>query len=113
METAELKRESINARLEEGFLDATTLMEYLIKQGVPMRTGHETVGTLVALCEKKDCRLADLSLEEFQQACDLVQENVFDSLGVQNAVNAFVTEGSGAPEQVKTQLAFWKEKLSE
>ena len=42
-----------------------------------------------------------------------MQENVFDSLGVQNAVNAFVTEGSGAPEQVKTQLAFWKDKLSE
>lgn len=113
VETAELKRDSISARLEEGFLDATTLMEYLIKQGVPMRTGHETVGTLVALCEKKGCRLADLSLEEFQQACDLVKENVFDSLGVQNAVNAFVTEGSGAPEQVKTQLAFWKDKLSE
>ena len=41
------------ARLDEGFLDATTLMEYLIKQGVPQRTGHEIVGRLVGLCESK------------------------------------------------------------
>ena len=64
--SARLKVETINARLEEGFLDATTLMEYLISRGVPMRTGHEVVGKLVRLCESKNCRLADLTLVELQ-----------------------------------------------
>jgi len=112
VETAELKRASITARLEEGFLDATTLMEYLIKQGVPMRTGHETVGALVALCEQENCRLAELTLAQLQQACPHIKEDVYQSLGVQNAVRAFVTEGSGAPDQVKQQLEFWKQKLA-
>ncbi len=65
---AVLQRERIAARLEEGFLDATTLMEYLIKKGVPMRSAHETVGKLVAQCESKKCRLADLALADLQAA---------------------------------------------
>jgi argininosuccinate lyase len=64
-----LKRESINARLEDGFLDATTLMEAFIKAGVPMRTAHEAVGTLVRTCEGKRCRLADLPNAEFEKYC--------------------------------------------
>src|SRR5207302_4222320 len=34
---AKLRREAIAARLEAGHLDATTLMEFLVAQGVPMR----------------------------------------------------------------------------
>ncbi|HEX8201758.1 MAG TPA: argininosuccinate lyase, partial [Isosphaeraceae bacterium] len=49
---ATLRADRIAARLEEGFLDATTLMEYLIKKGIPQRTGHEIVGRLVGLCER-------------------------------------------------------------
>jgi argininosuccinate lyase len=44
------RKEVIAARLEDGFLDATTLMEYLVAQGVPMRSAHEAVGKLVRLC---------------------------------------------------------------
>ncbi|GIS57999.1 MAG: hypothetical protein CM1200mP2_02240 [Planctomycetaceae bacterium] len=51
VDTARLNTDSITARLEEGFLDATALMEYLIRQQIPMRTAHETVGRLVARCE--------------------------------------------------------------
>src|SRR5437667_5383394 len=46
-----LRREVIAARLEDGYLDATTLMEFFIGRGVPMRTAHEAVGKLVRLCE--------------------------------------------------------------
>lgn len=51
---AELQLDKIEARIEDGFLDATALMEYMIKKGVPMRTGHETVGRLASHCERED-----------------------------------------------------------
>src|SRR5262249_33280751 len=54
------RRDVIAARLEDGFLDATTLMEFLVAQGVPLRASHEVVGKLVRLCEERRCRLADL-----------------------------------------------------
>ncbi|WP_152050830.1 argininosuccinate lyase [Tautonia marina] len=109
---ARLNRERIASRLDEGFLDATTLMEYLILKGVPQRTGHEVVGKLVSLCESRSCRLADLSLADFQAACPAIAEDVVHSLGVANAVKAFRSYGSTAPDQVQSQLAEWRTRLS-
>jgi argininosuccinate lyase len=108
---AELQTARINARLEEGFLDATALMEYLIKLGVPMRTGHETVGRLVAICEKKNCSLGQLPLAEMQSVCQQIGPDVSQVLGTANAVAALQSYGSGGKTQVADQLARWKEKL--
>jgi len=42
----------ITAGLDEGFLDATSLAEYLVGKGVSFRQAHGIVGSLVAHCEK-------------------------------------------------------------
>ena len=109
---AALNVERINARLEEGFLDATALMEYLIQRGVPMRTAHETVGRLVALCDQRGCRLADLSLDDFRQSCPAVGDDVQSVLGVRNAVAALRSFGSGGRQPVEEQLAKWQVRLN-
>ncbi|MBS0266653.1 MAG: argininosuccinate lyase [Planctomycetes bacterium] len=109
---AALQTDRIAARLEEGFLDATTLMEYLIKKGVPMRTAHETVGKLVALCDGKKCRLAELSLSELQTACSQIQADVSQVLGAHNAVAALKSYGSGGRAAVAQQLELWKQKFA-
>lgn len=108
---AELQRDRIAARLEEGFLDATMLMEYLIGKGVPMRTAHETVGKLVALCDSRKCRLSDLPLSDLQSACDRIAADVSKVLGTANAVAALRSFGSGGHQPVLAQIQFWKEKL--
>ncbi|WP_010581807.1 argininosuccinate lyase [Schlesneria paludicola] len=108
---AKLQLESINARLEEGFLDATTLMEYLISRGVPMRTGHEVVGKLVRLCESKGCKLAELSLPELQVACDKIEADVSNYVGVRNVVARLSSFGSGGRNPVLERVASWKSRL--
>ena len=108
---AKLQVETINARLEEGFLDATTLMEYLIGRGVPMRTGHEVVGKLVRTCESKRCKLADLTLLELQQACDKIEADVSNFIGVRNVVSRLSSFGSGGRSPVLQQVAVWRERL--
>jgi len=110
---AELQVETIEEGLEEGFLDATTLMEYLIRQGVPMRTAHETVGKLVGLCDRRNCRLIDLSLADFQGICGQIQEDVREYLGARNAVAAFRSYGSTGRQSVEDQLRRWQGRLSE
>jgi argininosuccinate lyase len=111
VEGARLREEVIASRLEEGFLDATTLMEYLIRLGIPQRTGHAIVGKLVADCERRRCRLADLSDADFAAADPRIGPDVRGALGVANAVNAFVSYGSTAPAEVDRQLASWRERL--
>src|SRR5262249_20361362 len=53
---ARFRPDKIKARLDEGFLDATTLMEFLVTQEIPLRAAHEMVGKLVRLCEERRCR---------------------------------------------------------
>jgi len=109
---ARLKRDRIAERLEDGFLDATTLMEMLIAEGVPMRTAHEAVGALVKECEARDCRLADLSADRFDKVLPGKGGTIGRVLGVNNAVKAFRSYGSTAPDQVEKQLAEWKARLA-
>jgi argininosuccinate lyase len=111
VEGAALRTDRIAERLEEGFLDATTLMEYLIRKGIPQRTGHEVVGKLVALCERKSCCLGDLSREDFAAAHPAIGDDVAGALGVANAVKAFRSFGSTAPGEVEKQLAAWRSRL--
>ncbi len=108
---ASLRADRIAARLDEGYLDATTLMEELIRRGVPQRTGHEVVGHLVSLAETKRVRLVDLSDDDFRKAHAKLDPSVRQTLGVANAVKAFRSYGSTAPEEVAKQLAGWKERL--
>ncbi len=105
------RKEQIEARLEDGFLDATTLMEHLIVQGVPMRSAHEAVGRLVRLCEERRCRLADLPPEEFEAVRAGLGSGVYKVLGVRNALATFRSIGSTAPVEVAKMLVRWRERL--
>jgi argininosuccinate lyase len=110
---AELKREAIAERLERGYLDATTLMEYMIRRGLPQRTAHHLVGQLVARAMQRDVRLADLSLDEVREVHAELDESIYQVLGVENAVRAFVSYGSTAPDEVQKQIARWSTKLND
>ncbi len=106
-----LRRESIAARLEDGYLDATTLMEHLVTRGVPMRAAHEAVGKLVRLGEERRCRLAELPAEVYESVHPGLAPGVYKVLGVANALAAFRGAGSTAPAEVEKQLAAWKQRL--
>jgi len=108
---AELNRSAIAERLDRGHLDATTLMEHLIRGGVPQRTAHGLVGRLVRTALDRGVRLADLSLDDFRQAHPDLDESVYDVLGPEKAVAAMQSFGSTGPEQVKEQVQRWKERL--
>jgi argininosuccinate lyase len=102
---------TIAARLEDGFLDATTLMEFLVAQGTPMRTAHEAVGQLVRLCEERRCRLADLPSEVYESIRPGLSSGVYKVLGVTNALAAFRSTGSTAPAEVDQQIKRWQALL--
>jgi argininosuccinate lyase len=106
-----LRREVIAARLDQGFLDATTLMEFLIQQGVPMRSAHEAVGQLVRAAEAHTGRLADLPAAAFEAVRPGLSALVYDILGIDRAIAAFVSAGSTGPASVAEQLHFWQTEL--
>jgi argininosuccinate lyase len=109
---AELNRAAIDERLDRGHLDATTLMEYLVRQGVPLRTAHEMTGKLVRTAIERGVRLSDLSVADFQAVHASLDDNVYKVLGVKNAVQAFVSYGSTAPAEVNRQITAWEKRVA-
>ena len=106
------RRDAIASRIDAGYLDATTLMEFFVKQGVPLRSAHEAVGRLVRQCEERGCKLGDLPGEAFDAIQPGLSAKVHGVLGVHNALAAFQSVGSTAPAEVANQLEAWKKRLA-
>lgn len=104
-------QDRIKKALPAGYLDATTLADYLVKKGMPFRTSHDIVGRAVALCVAKNCQLQNLSLDDFQTLSPVFENDVYEFLGVENAVKKFGSYGSTGSECVATQLDYWVTKL--
>ena len=106
-------RERIAASIDLGHLDATSLMEALIADGVPQRTAHETVGRLVRLAMTQGVRLAELADEECRHEFTGWKPAYRAALGARHAVDRMQSAGSTAPAAVADQLASWKQRLSD
>jgi argininosuccinate lyase len=109
--SAELNRNSIEKRLETGYLDATTLMEELIRRGTPQRTAHHLVGRLVRTAMETGIALADLTEQQFAAIDPDLDPSLTRILGVRNAIKAFITDGSTAPDRVAERVRHWQDKL--
>jgi argininosuccinate lyase len=107
----EMNRQAIAERLDRGHLDATTLMEELIRRGLPQRTAHEIVGRLVRKALDRGVRLSDLAASEFEEAHPALDKSIKDVLGVERAIARFASFGSTAPAEVERQISAWREKL--
>ena len=118
--TTKFNEERIKQGLDRGFLDATSLAEYLVTNGVPFRTSHQVVGKLVQTCRDKGYeKLSLLKLEDFNAACEasgqqaVCENDVYDWLGPENVVKRYQTAGNAGLSGFKEQLAAWKQRLGE
>jgi argininosuccinate lyase len=117
--SASYVKENIEPTLERGFLDATSLAEYFVTKGIPFRTAHTIVGTLVARCEKEGkTSLAQLSLETFVETVKThglqsvgLGAELFDALGARNVVKRYQSAGAAGGKPFDEQLASWKKRL--
>jgi len=108
---AELQRDRIAGSIEAGYLDATTLMEHMIRQGMPQRRAHHLVGAIVGEAMQRQVTLAELPLDVLQSHAPELDASVANVLGSRNAIEAFTSEGSTAPVRVREQIQQWKERL--
>jgi argininosuccinate lyase len=110
---SQLQPAAIKLRLDQGYLDATALMEAIMQMGMPQRTAHHKVGALVALAKSKAVTLGELTDEDFSSVePSFVGEALRKRLGVEGAVASYQSLGSSRPELVRAQVAAWKQKLA-
>jgi argininosuccinate lyase len=116
--SASYDKERIEPTLDRGFLDATSLAEYLVTKGIPFRTAHHIVGTLVARCEKDGKHaLSQLSVEQFNEVIATksdvrIDAEVYECLGARNVVKRYQSAGAAGGKPFEDQLAAWKKRLN-
>jgi argininosuccinate lyase len=110
--TAEFNPERIAERLDDGFSDATVFAEYLVQKGIPFRTAHQIVGTLVRVCEAEGSRaLSRLSLQQMHELCPKIQNDVYEYLSTRQVLQRYRSHGAGGHASLKTQLGKWAKVL--
>lgn len=108
VEQTELQQEVISAKLDQGYLDATALMEGLILRGMPQRTAHHKVGALVALAKARKVSLVELTEAEIKSVDESLDGSIRATLGVSGAVQSYRSYGSSSPERVAEQIQRWR-----
>lgn len=81
----------------------------MVRKGVPFRTAHHTIGQVVALGEKKQVKITDLSLLELKNICDKFDEDLFkNSSDFRQNIEQYKATGGTSSVTVKKQLADMK-----
>ena len=75
--TLTVKSENMEKATKGGFLNATELADYLVKQGIAFRDAHSIVGQVVKHCEAKTMEIDQLSLEELKAFSPHIKEDVY------------------------------------
>ncbi len=102
--TLKVKRASIEAALDRGYILATDIADYLAKKGAPFRTAHEAVARLVSYAAAEGKSFNQLTLDEYQRFSPLFGDDVY-KITLESSVAARNVAGGTAPEQVKQALA--------
>jgi argininosuccinate lyase len=108
-----VRHDRVRVALQEGFLLATDLAEFLVTKGVPFRTAHERVGKLVSHCLERQVRLDELSKEELAQFLPELDEQALEILQPDGALNRRNHAGSTGIRSVENQIAAWRNRNQE
>jgi len=98
--------DAMREALMQGFATATDLADWMVRiLNLPFRNAHHATGAIVALAEKKNCRLDQLSVAEMQSVLPEITKDVFDVLTVDHSVASRTSLGGTAPENVILAVA--------
>ena len=104
------------ARCEEAVSDpallATDLVDYLVMRGVAFRDAHHVIGSLVAMAEKRDCKLNELSYEEVVKVHPAFGEDWIHVFNLDISARAREKIGMPGPKQIDAQIQRWRQSFA-
>ena len=104
LRNVKLNVERMRAAASKGMMNATELADYLVRKGVPFREAHETVGRIVVSAMEQGSELGELSLDELHSFASQIENDVFDSLTLEQTLASKSVAGGTAPERVAEAL---------
>ncbi len=104
--------EAMRAAAEEGYPTATDLADWIVRTlRKPFREAHHIAGAIVKRAEDLNLPLEKLPLAEMQAVEAGITQEVFAVLSLDASVKSRMSYGGTAPDRVREQLFFWREKM--
>ncbi|MBL7072753.1 MAG: argininosuccinate lyase, partial [Candidatus Omnitrophica bacterium] len=112
VDSIQVKKETALKMLEDEFIYATDVAEYLVNKKVSFKDAHRVVGEIVKHCADSMINISDLSITELKKFSDKFDGDVYALLNAEVSVEKKKTPGSTNPSLVKKEIARWKKKIS-
>ena len=112
IETITAIPENMKTAAQKGFINATDLADWMVKQGLPFRSAYKIAGQLVARCIAEGTVLEALPLEVYKEYSDLFTEDVYHAIDLATCVATRISEGGTSVASVEAQIAYVKEQLA-
>ena len=103
--TMTVRKENMLKGAKGGFTNATDVADYLVKKGMPFRDAHEVVGKLVFYSISKDKSLDELTIAEFKEFSNIIEDDVYDAISMETCVNGRTVIGGPAKETVEKAIS--------
>lgn len=100
-ENIKVHKDRMYAACKQGFLNATDLADYLVYKGIAFRHAHAIAGRAVAYALNHGKELDDLTLEEFSDFSDRIEEDVFEFININEMISRRISYGGTSFENVK------------
>ncbi len=106
IETMTVNKDNMLAAAQKGFINATDLADYLVKNGMPFRTAYKISGQIVARCIKENKILEDLSLKEYKEFSELFREDLYGEISLTACVEKRISKGGTSFSSVENQINY-------
>ena len=77
LKTMKVNKDNMLNSVNEGFLNATEVADYLVRKGMPFRDAHAVSGRLVVYSINNNKNLSTLSIEEYKKESDLFEDDIY------------------------------------
>lgn len=111
--TMTVKKDNMLKGSKGGFTNATDVADYLVKKGLPFREAHAVVGRMVFYSIEHDKALDDLTMDEFKEFSDIIDDDIYNAISMETCVNDRKVIGGPAKEVVEKAIADAKEFLAQ
>lgn len=109
--TMTVKKDNMLKGSKGGFTNATDAADYLVKKGLPFREAHAVIGRMVFYSIEHDKALDDLTMAEFKEFSDIIDEDIYEAISMETCVNDRNVIGGPAKEAVEKAIAEAREFL--
>lgn len=107
------KHENMKRALDEGFITATDVADYLSRKGMPFRQSHEVTGKIVGYAEEKGRELLNLHISEYQMFSNLFDEDLYDFITLNGSIESRKSYGGTAKKNVVKMIKLAKKEITD